>query len=376
MYTVVALSDFLVRGNNVFEAKYLDVADELESRIDDCQWESKLPGVAVLSKELGVNSRTVSKALRALSLRGKVTIKPYSGTFICRDRKASEQHKVIGVLGLMVGEKRVAGLDEIEERAKGDGYHVLNVEHCGEIFEKKPAILSKLPVDGFVFTNSLLTTEMVRILSRESIPFVSVNRISDMDGVSWVDFDNEKAHREMLEHLLSLGHRRIAYVAFHEQIEEHSRRMMNVYKSVLQPKGLYDPSLYIHDGDMNGYYQRYADHYCSIYGMEKASYLMGMENKPTAVVCCGKEIAHGFCCQVRQMGMSVPENVSVVSTGEDHKDAEMEPFLTMIAGSVRKRAARATEILLQLIDDPKSGPVQEFVDMDLLLRDSVSVYKG
>lgn len=355
----------------MYEAKYLEIADKLESKIEDCHWEGKLPGLSVLSKEFGVNSRTVSKALKALSLKGTVTIKPSSGTFICRDHKVLKQHGAIGVLGLLHDNKRQLELDIVEDQAKKKDYHVLSVDHCKDIFRKKPDILLNMPVDGFIFTNSLLAVDIVESLSDANIPFVSVNRISEIKNVSWVDFDHEKAHKELLEYLLELGHRRIAYVSFQENLQEHCDRMMNTYKSVLEPLGLFDPDLYIHDGNAEEYYSSYGEHYCSIFGMDKALHLMNMADRPTAVVVAGYAIAQGFCLKARQMGLDIPSDVSVVSTTQNHQEAENESFLMMLAGATRKRAARATDILLELINSPQAEPIQELIDIDLMKRDSV-----
>ncbi len=358
----------------MFEAKYLEIANKLEARINSCHWKGRLPGVAVLSKEFGANSRTVSKALKVLSDKGKITIKPSSGSFICPE-KTERTYGVIGVLGLIRRNQRQLGLDNIEEVAKSYNYYVLSVEHCNEIFKAKPGLLLKIPVDGLIFSNSLLTPEIVKHLNQADIPFVSTNRISEIPGINWVDFDHIKAQKNILEHLLSLGHRRIALVSYHPTIEEHARRMKNVFRETLEPLGLYDPVLYIDDGDMMDYYRRYGEHYSTMYGMEKGSYLMSHKHRPTAAVVYGYDMAHGFCHQAQKMGLKVPEDISVIGISQNQQEAERESFLTLIVGDVCKRSARAAEILLKVIESPHGEPVQELIGMDLLPRKSVCACK-
>jgi len=353
----------------MLKTKYLEIADELEDRIASQAWKHALPGVATLSKELGVNSRTVTKALRVLSDKGRIEIKPSSGAYI-RPKPRGTKYRAIGAMGLLHSDKLKAELIAIEQQAKTKDYHVLNVEHSHEIFQSNPNILLDIPVDGFVFTNSKLTNDMVGDLKRKRIPFISVNRISDVEGINWVDFNHERAHTEILNQLINLGHRRIAYVSFHAVIQEHNDRMRHIYQSVLEPKGLFDPMLYVDDGDRKDYYKRYGEHYKTIYGMETASLLMRMTHRPTAVIIADYDITHGFVNQARKTGFDVPDDLSVVAISQNRQQAQREEFLTMISGSVCHKAQRATELLMEIIESPDREPAQEFIELDIIDRGS------
>lgn len=360
----------------MFESKYLDIADELESGIASRKWKRKLPGVAVLSRKFNVNSRTVSKALHVLSERGMVEIKPWSGTFIRQCPRKKRRYGIIGVMGMLHGDNRRQELIVTEEQARKKDYHILNVEHCKDVFQVKPDALLDIPVDGFIFTNSTITPTIANDLTQAGIPFVSVNRISNVKEVNWVDYDHETAHRKILEHLIELGHRRIGFVSFRASMQEYGRCMRRLYQDVLEPKGLWNPMLYVDEGDQNEYYQRYGDHYFSIYGMEKASYLMNMNPRPTALILFGERtMAQGGCTQLQSMGFRVPDDVSVVGYSQISKQAEDERFLTMISASASQKVRRATDILLDLLESPQDASVQELLRLDIFLRDSVGPCK-
>ncbi|NLW85736.1 MAG: LacI family transcriptional regulator [Planctomycetes bacterium] len=358
----------------MFETKYLDVAQKLEEKIQEGRWTDKLPGVSVLSKELEVNSRTISKALRALSSKGTITIVPSSGTFIRRQAKTN-RHGAIGVLGLLHEKKRAVQLDVVEDCAKQHGYHVLGIDHCNDVFREKPNILLNLPVDGFIFTNSTITPEVIDLLKKARTPFISVNRISDVPGVNWVDFDHESAHTKLLEQLISLGHKRIAYIGFTPSIAEHGRRILHVYRSALEKHGLYDPNLYAFDGKMMDYYRRYGEHYCSIYGMEKAVQLLNSPKPPTAIVAFGEQTASGVYCKLQANGLSAPDDISIVATTQNAQFTREERFFSMLAASAEDMIRRATSILLELIDSPRKEPVQELLDIDMIIQRSVGPCK-
>lgn len=349
--------------------KYLDLAEELESRIDSRTWKNRLPGVATLSKEFSVNTRTVTKALRVLSKKGKIEIRPSSGAYIYPNRRG-RKYSTIGVLGQLHTNKAQAELMAIEQQAKTKDYHILNVEHSRQIFKSRPDVLLEIPVDGFIFTNSTLSNDMVVSLKHRGIPFVSINRISDVEGVNWVDFHHDNAHAKMLNHLLDLGHRRIAYVSFRAGIEEHGRRMRELYQNVLLPKKAYDPMLYIDDGDMHEYYQRFGENYIAEYTMERAPILMRMPTPPTAVICEGDQVLAGFVNHVRKMGFDIPSDLSVVGSCQNYQRAQQVDSITMISGSVCQKARRATELLMEIIDNPGREPVQEFIELDIIDRGS------
>lgn len=354
----------------MFDTKYLDVAEELESRIDKGHWRQKLPPVTTLSRELGVNPRTLAKALRSLSDKGRVNIRPSTGAFIRDTRPVSRTNKVIGVLGMLRDTKKTDELVAIEEQAAESGYYVLNVEHCRKLFRHKPNVLLELPVDGLIFTNSVLTPEIAQSLNRNQVPFVAVNRVSDPPDIHWVDYDHQKAHQQILTHLLDLGHRRMAYVAFRPRLEEHDLRIRQAHREVLEPLGLLDSFTYVADGDMAEYDTRYGEYGQHIYGMEKAAHLMRLNPRPTAVIICGQEAAHGFCTQAKSMALTIPADVSVVAEGNRQHKMETEAFLTMIGGGVGLKAKRAVDILLKVINSPNIPPVQQLIDMDVVIRRS------
>lgn len=357
------------------EAKYYEIADKLESQIAKSRWKSRLPGVAALSKEFGVNSRTVCKALRVLSDKGKIDIRPSSGAYI-RSSPLRKKYGTIGVLGTMgavggpIGPKTSARLAVVDEEARKRGYHVLNVDYSRDAFQANPDALLDIPADGFLFTNCFLNVDIVKRLIHARIPFISANRISDVDGVNWIDFDWEKALTKALHHLIELGHSRIASVSFATGLQEHDRRIRETFQAVLEPRGFFDPALLIHDVTQMDYYRRYGEYYRSMYGMEKASYLMQMPSRPTAVICGGTDAANAFIHQAQKLGLSVPHDLSVVAITQEEESLQQEKFLTMISCSIREKLRLAAAQLLEIVETPRIAPFHKLMQMDFIIQQS------
>lgn len=353
----------------MLETRYVAIAEKIEQKINDEHWTDRLPGVAVLGKELGANPRTVSKAIRVLSDSGKVIVRSTKGTFIVRRGTNSRQrYHTIGVLGLLQkdGNMTPVELADIEKEADGSGYHILAIDHSSSLARRSPFFWVDIPVDGFIFTNVSLTPEIIMTLRKAGISFVSTNRISDIGAVNWVDFDTERGMETVLRYLLKRGHRRIAYVSLHERLEEHSLRLKARYRKVMESVGAYDPLLYINDGNPYDYLER-----PEIYGAEMAGRLLSLEQPPTAISFCGTNIASGFYHRAQQMGFDIPGDLSIIATSQNPENADRDNFLTILLAPLRQRAKQVAQCMIKLIENPDSPIIQEFVPMDLLDRGSV-----
>jgi LacI family transcriptional regulator len=358
----------------MIEARYMDIAKNLKTRIGKGDWQKRLPGISVLSQQYEANPRTISKALKTLSDEGVVTIRGTKGTYITQ-YTPRRRYNVIGALGLAHDQKPDIEQPSIEEVAQASGYHLLCIDHSSSMLHNGLKILKDLPVDGLIFTNSLLTTDVAAELREAGIPFISVNRITEIGGINWIDFDNEDGLAQVYNYLLARGHRRIASVSFKSALAEHDERMGKLYQTTMTKADCYDPTLYIHNDDQLDYYKHFGENYYEILGAQKAGLLLNQESPPTAVITANIPIANGFCRYASQIGIRVPEDLSVVAISQSYMETSQEKFLTVLLGSTRDRACRITQTLLNLIDDPFSEITQELLPMELIEHESVAPAK-
>jgi len=162
---------------------------------------------------------------------------------------------------------------------------------------------------------------------------------ADVEGCPSVRIDDVAGGRTAVQHLVNLGHERIALISGTPEdpmgfTTQFDRRQG--YRETLQSAGLeIDPSLDV-PGDF------------TVEGGEKAmARLLSHPSPPTAVFAESDEMAFGALRTLRRAGLSAPQDISLVGF-DDHRLADLMN-LTTIAQPVREQGARAAEMLLQVL---------------------------
>jgi LacI family transcriptional regulator len=171
--------------------------------------------------------------------------------------------------------------------------------------------------------------------------------------------DERGGGRLATQHLIDHGHRRIGLINVNEGIPAAAGRLAG-YLAALEANGLpFDPAL-IHDGDATasgGYYW--------------AHVLLGQPDPPTAIFCGNDRMAMGAYDALRELGLRVPEDVSVV--GFDNQEiiaAYLRPALTTVALPHYAMGRWAVEHLLSAQEG--AAPVQHVIACPLVARASVA----
>ncbi|WP_438354919.1 LacI family DNA-binding transcriptional regulator [Microbacterium sp. CJ88] len=198
--------------------------------------------------------------------------------------------------------------------------------------------------------------ELERLLSIGR-PLVSV--VGDARDSSAVSIDDDHAARRATEHLIGLGHRRIAFVGGNVGAHwaEVDRRRLRGYEAAMTTGGLGDEVRHMSsEVTLPGGYAVSVD-------------LLGdAARRPTGIVGVCDEVAIGAIIAARRLGIQVPGDLSVVGI-DDHEFAEMFA-LTTLAQDPREQGAAAVALLLQHVSDPDSKPVELTLRARLIVRSS------
>ncbi|KRB07564.1 LacI family DNA-binding transcriptional regulator [Lysobacter sp. Root690] len=210
------------------------------------------------------------------------------------------------------------------------------VTHVDEIIQHSRA-------DGLVLTPPLTDHPgLMKRLGQLGIPYANISP-KLRGGRIGVVLDEERAVREMMAHLVSLGHRRIAHIKGHP---EHgaSQWRLNGYRDGLAAAGIeYDPSLVI-EGDF---------HYDT--GAICAQRLLLMDNPPTAIFAANDDMAAGTIRTASEMGLSIPGDVSVCGFDDTPISRQIYPPLTTVRQPTREMGRLATHELFKRIKAPDGG---------------------
>lgn len=201
--------------------------------------------------------------------------------------------------------------------------------------------------------------ELARLLSLGK-PVVTIG--SPEASASGVTLDNHELTRRATEHLLELGHRRIALLGGTLDGRETSvgdQERIHGYLDTMERAGLAAAARHIRSAvSVKGGYSA------------GAAVLGDSRDRPTAVVGICDEVAIGAIIAARRMGILVPADLSVIGI-DDHENAEMFA-LTTFAQRPREQGQQATALLLGAIADPGAPIARVFEPATLIVRASTS----
>ncbi|UAJ80136.1 LacI family DNA-binding transcriptional regulator [Leifsonia sp. ZF2019] len=318
-----------------------------------------MPGIDDVARLAGVSTATVSRALSGngpVSERTRARVADAAaalGYVVSSDASslASGRTRNIGVVVPRLNRWFFTAVIEGAEREllrRGYDLTLYNLSGDGEerrrVFDHH---LLRNRVDAVIAVALALDEDEVSRLLSLGKPIAGVG--GPLPGASAITIDDVAVARVATEHLLSLGHRRIAHVGGSEEydLEFHTpgnRRLG--YESALRDAGITpDPSLF-----------RGSDF--TIPGGHAAAIelLAGADERPTAVFAASDEMAIGCILAARELGLTVPGDLSVIGV-DDHPLAAFFGLST-IAQYPERQGEEAVELLVQSIEDVRrrSGP--------------------
>jgi LacI family transcriptional regulator len=204
-------------------------------------------------------------------------------------------------------------------------------------------------IDGFVATHRPDALVLVpphannaRLLQRLDELDVRYATLSSKLRQSHIDigFDERKAAADIVEHLISLGHRRIAHVTGLKGHGAYTWRLSG-YRDALRKAGIaYDESLVV-EGDFT---------FAS--GVASAETLLKRRRPPTAVFAANDDMACGVIREAYERGLAIPDDLSVCGFDDTPVSQLISPGLTTVRQPCREMGCLAVESVLQSIRDP------------------------
>lgn len=196
--------------------------------------------------------------------------------------------------------------------------------------------------DAVVLVAPRIGDDLIRSINRE-VPLVLVDRqIDDLDVVT-VALDNRRGAAGAVEHLLSLGHRRIGFIKGPE----------NVPNAHLRYRGWHDALTAV--GTDAGNELVFQGEFDRETGAAAFAAFSKLTDPVTAVFASNDLMAYGFVQAARASGLSVPENISVVGFDDIFLSELMYPPLTTVRYPIVEMGTAAIERLLDSVDASDSG---------------------
>jgi LacI family transcriptional regulator len=213
-------------------------------------------------------------------------------------------------------------------------------------------------VDGIIVHGPRENDHRIALLDEIGLPFVVHGRATGAsDAYSWLDVNNRRAIQQATEHLLDLGHRRIALVNGLEFMDFAIRRRHGYLNALAARQVPADPAL-MASGEMT-----------EAAGYAAARSMLDLPDPPTAFVAASMLSGLGVRRAIEGAGLKLGQDVSVILFDDDlsyMKNGEDKPIFTAMRSSVREAGRQVAEMLLDRIANPSAGKVQKLLEAELV----------
>jgi len=234
-----------------------------------------------------------------------------------------------------------------------------------ELIEQYPRMLVERAVDGFLLLNT--PAEHIDV----PVPVVAISGHSATENVTNIVLDHPLAVTQALTHLYELGHRRIAFMRGPKAITDSEFRWQAI-QQVTKEMGLkLDAALVIRIDDA-GWSMKTGHHPMTPeIGYKPMKALLEKTREFTAVFCFNDIAAIGAIRALKDAGLSVPGDVSVVGFDDIQSAAYSTPSLTTVRQPLREMGQRGAQVLLERIADrEKKFPAEIVMASELVVRES------
>ncbi len=247
---------------------------------------------------------------------------------------------------------------------KDRGYAMILYDSNDSLWEKNAFEMSqRMCISGVLLASINIQKETVQRLHNAQIPTVLLCKIED-SPFDMVHGDIRHCMYIATQHLIALGHRRIAFAGGKTNLV-HEYGRIEGYVSAMQEAGLtIDPQYVVEVGfsQMDGY--------------ECGRTLASRRPLPTAVCCVNDLVALGLMSAFHERGITVPEQISVTGMDNIPYDQISCPSLTSVTNNGEVFAREGVRMLLERIEGIVSGePRDVIVHRELIIRGSVAACK-
>jgi LacI family transcriptional regulator len=309
------------------------------------------------------DTRVVSDVLRARVLEAMHEL-GYEPNLVARSLKTRRSHTVALIMSDISNPFFTSVVRGVEDVIGPRGY-MLVLGNSDDDPEREQAYLKLLGaqrVDGLILAPSGESYPYLERMMRTNPALVFVDRVVPGPPVPSVLLDNVEAARTATQHLLALGHRRVAMVTERPGISTTGERLSG-YRAALDACGIaYDGSL-VADGHSRVEDARHA-----------TSRLLALDDRPTALLVGNNLMTVGAVVAIGQQGLEVPRDIALVGFDDAIWADAFRPRLTTIAQPTYDFGRTAAELLMRRIESPGTDvPARILLPGRLVIRESSGV---
>lgn len=213
--------------------------------------------------------------------------------------------------------------------------------------------------EGLLLIAPLVPTTYLDALRDQNFPYVLIDQTDTTDNSSFVEATNWQGAYEATRYLSQLGHTRIAFIKGSLAIRSAVDRFQG-YKAALTDSDIPIREELVVEGD---YQQR------TSYEAVK-NLLQSVDPLPTAIFASNDLSAFGAMDAVRELGLDIPDNISIIGFDDIPQASLVYPKLTTVRQPLEQMGRVAVRMLLERIEDQSRPPQRVVLATQLIVRDS------
>ena len=256
----------------------------------------------------------------------------------------------------------------VEDAASARGFAVMfcNTDESDEEESRYLRLLVERHVDGVLLVPAQNAAASLRLLRTHDIPVVVLDRRASR-RVDNVRCDSEAGAHALARHLIELGHRRIAVLTGRRRISTSADRVAGVRRALAEAGLALDESLVRYGGFTFGNLNL-ADG-----RLMARDVLAATDDPPTAIFAANNFIAFGAVRALRELGLKVPDDISVVAFDDLPAEWVDEPFLTVAAQPAYDIGRRAAEMMIdRLVGQRTAAGDSVVLPFEVIIRRSTA----
>jgi DNA-binding LacI/PurR family transcriptional regulator len=307
----------------------------------------------VLNNAPGVRSIPQETRDRVLAAAKKFDYRP---SFYARSLRRRQSFSVGVLVPELSDGYSVLVMNGIEEVLIEEGYFYFTASHRrkADLIEEYPRMLMDRSVEGFIAIDTALQHPL-------PIPVVAVAGHRRIDGVTNIALDHRRAAELALRHLYQLGHRQIAFMrgqTFSSDSDDRWKSLMAVAKELdleIHPELVIRLQVNVSSPEL---------------GYPVIQQLLTQKRLFTALVSFNDIAAIGAIRALRDHGLRVPDDISIIGFDDIQGAAYHNPSLTTIRQPLSSMGNTAARTLLQRLRGQKDYPEQITIVPELIIRES------
>jgi len=325
-----------------------------------------------IAKELGVSVSTVSRALNGKTVVKEATRQRvleaakkynYMPNEVARSLQKSATETIAVVLPDVSETFFGTIVKEIERVVARAGYMIILADtHEKAAKEQKYLdMLFKRRIDALVLATVDLSGDSVRTFIDRGVPVVFIDNVPELDAIDAITVDNSKASRMAVEYLCSCGHTDIATIIGSNEETTGTERLSGYKRAISENKIPFNCSLVAY-----GDYKQESGYNAMVSLLDKRQ-----ENPFTAVYVTSEKMTYGAMRAIRDRGLCVPDDISVVGFDIHNHTDDRRQKITTVVQPEELIGQRVGEILLKRLSGDNSELCRELLEPALEKGDTV-----